>query len=120
MTTATKARPRDKYDEAIEYLTAHPDEILLAWSDRPGDQHPHHCLFIYANASGEFSSRGFLGCLTQIRSGGPWRAETSELTAAIAADDRLPDHWDGITPNDLPVFAEWQRRLDREIRGGGA
>lgn len=52
-------------------------------------------------------------CLTMIRNG--WQGPTPELTTAIQSDDRLPCSPRQITPAHLPVFAEWQRRLDREL-----
>ena len=42
---------------------------------------------------------------------------TPELTKAIRKDPRIPKLPKNITVADLPVFAEWQRRLDKEIRG---
>jgi hypothetical protein len=38
------------------------------------------------------------------------------LTKAIRADARIPEGPQWITVNDLPVFAEWQRRLDKELK----
>ena len=102
----------DKYDRAIEYLTAHPEKIPYAWVNAPVHEdeadpdirgvEDMRCLFA-ATAAG-------YGCLTQIRCGsiGP----TPEITAAIRADDRIPTNENEITVEDLPVFAEWQRRID--------
>ena len=36
----------DKYDDAVAYLTAHPDEISWAWG-RPA-VHEAGCLFVFA------------------------------------------------------------------------
>ena len=35
------------------------------------------------------------------------------LTDEIQADTRIPKTWDDITLEDLPVFSEWQRKLDK-------
>lgn len=39
-----------------------------------------------------------------------------ELTHAIRSDDRIPENAREITLEHLPVFKEWQERLDKEIR----
>jgi hypothetical protein len=102
----------DRYELAVDYLTAHPEEIREAWEN--AYTHPHGCIFKYAaphewmrTPSGEKC-----GCLTMVR-GGAYVAATPELTAMIRADERLPGgSGDGITVDHLPVFAGWQRRLD--------
>ena len=93
---------RDKYDRAIDWLREHPDRFLDAW----GLTTPAACLF-------DFVKMG-CGCLTQVRSG-IRRAPTDELTDRIRADDRIPRQPEDITIGSLPVFAEWQRRLDRAL-----
>lgn len=98
---------KDKYDEAIEYLTKYPEEIAHAWSGG----HTAECLFDLAGRS----SDGDYGCLTMIRGCDKWEAETPELTQQIRDDHRIPKWGHSITVADLPVFAEWQRRLDREL-----
>ena len=55
------------------------------------------------------------GCLTMIRSGssvayGP-NGRDDELTEKIRADERIPANPRSLIPDDLPVFAEWQRLL---------
>lgn len=106
----------DKYDKAIEHLNAHPDEILSAWGAAYPD-HPTGCLFQYASPSeeAEFQANRMCGCLTQVR-GDDMNAWTPKLTAEIRADKRIPLDVDDVTVADLPVFAEWQRRLDRELQ----
>jgi len=103
----------DKYDKAIAYLTQHPKEIMDAWYDGGVCQlpsaHPAACLFQYAGNS-PFKC---CGCLTMVKNG--CRAETPELTKAIRADERIPNGCEAITLEHLPVFAEWQRRLDKEL-----
>jgi len=99
----------DKYDVAVDYLTQHPEEISEAWGWP--DTHPAGCLFSYC---GDWEDDD-VGCLTMVRAG--LSAATEELTLAIRADARLPDDETKITVEHLPVFAEWQRRLDKELRG---
>jgi hypothetical protein len=98
---------KDKYDEQIERLTKNPARIKDEWSDAIG-------IFDYAERSyGPWSDD--CGCLTMIRSGGGYRAQTEELTKAIRADKRIPKRDADIKPEHLPVFAEWQRRIDKEL-----
>ena len=113
---------KDKYDEAIAYLTEHPEEIYRAW--HTCGTHPHGCLFEFCSPDGSNNKRADgekCGCLTMVRGlskigGVAW---TDALTEEIRTDERLPKSGSEITVEHLPVFAEWQRRLDREIRGGG-
>ena len=113
----------DKYDKAIKYLTKHPDRIIDAWhvplADDEGELAQAYCLFQYCNKTGRYGTSN-IGCLTTIRSGniyGTGPVAFSEiLTQEIRADERIPVSPGRITVKDLPVFAEWQRRLDREIR----
>ena len=105
----------DKYDEAIAYLTANPDEIQAAWDGGyyRGEETSVQaaCLFNYANSADDLNC----GCLTQIRSDPTRHAHTFDLTREIRLDSRIPVCATDITVADLPVFAEWQRRLDKEI-----
>jgi hypothetical protein len=107
----------DKYDEAIaELLQDNPsrptfeERVVDAWN-YPKKRGPG-ALF---QPCGQM---GACGCLTQIVSremnfdGAPYAAVTPELTEAILADDRIPPTPHDITPEDLPVFAEWQRKID--------
>ncbi len=110
----------DKYDKAIDYLMRHPNEVKEAWSCPP--EHPAGCLFEFACRREVLRGFNNYGCLTMIRRvaypSDVWQssvAETPELTEAIQADNRLPMHVDEIQLHHLPVFAEWQRRLDREL-----
>lgn len=106
----------DKYDEAIAYFTDYPDDIFHAYCCPPN--HPHGCLFAFVTPTGKFEDgdRGG-GCLVQIVHYNQ-SACTLELTEAIRADDRIPDDYN-ITVADLPVFAEWQRHIDKTIRTPG-
>ncbi len=110
---------KDKYDLEIDRLMEGPIQELpirceQAWySDKTG--RPSSCLFDYCTPTGMATHRN-CGCLTQVRNQqhGAW---TPELTAAIQVDSRLPYYPSDITTREqLEIFAEWQRRLDREIR----
>lgn len=109
---------KDKYDIAIEYLTEYPEEILDTWNSP--FNYPHGCLFQMVTPSGNYQTPEWnsdqCGCLTQVKYKS-YPAWTPELTNEICNDERIPSSRN-ITVADLPVFAEWQRRLDREIRGG--
>lgn len=114
--SAQAQRRKDKYDRAMAWFKKYPSAIQLAWS-RPNLARGG-CLFDCATPDGlsaNTPSGEHCGCLTTIREHA-YVAWTPELTAAILADDRIPMKAN-IRVSDLPVFAEWQRRLDREIRG---
>lgn len=102
----------DKYDAQIAELVKLDGEkfrrrIRREWAHSKG-------LFGYAVTNPYRLWADDTGCLTMIRNG-DWRAETEELTEAIRADERLPKTQQDITKEHLPVFAEWQRRLDKEL-----
>lgn len=103
----------DKYDDAIDYLTANPAEITGAWlspeTRRAG------CLFQFATGDGLYKYGTNFGCLTQIRSEDAV-ASTMAMTLAIRDDKRLPACCEDVTVAHLSLFAEWQRRLDRELQ----
>jgi len=109
----------DKYDKAIELLTRADNprvEIYDAWAQC--STHPAGCLFGYVSKNRQqyidkVGPYQVCGCLTQIRREA--EAETPELTLAIRADKRIPKIPNSITLKDLPVFAEWQRRIDKEL-----
>lgn len=116
----------DKYDEAIAMLTEHPDQLESAWcgSHPQHELHPAHCLFQHVTPSGFQEKRAdgkVCGCLTLIR-GATVRsayasvAWTDELTKEIGADQRIPVASEHVTVADLPVFAEWQRKIDKELQ----
>ena len=111
----------DKYDEAIAYFTKYPEEIGEAWAVG----HKHHCLFqmtcghVCRMDDDEDEDECYpaqCGCLTMVReNNGYWKAPTDELTDEISRDQRIPRKREDIRVSDLPVFAEWQRRLDKEL-----
>lgn len=107
---APKVRQQDKYDRAIEYLTKHPDRIFDAWTEpckRRDRAAQAHCLFQYVG------NGPHAGCLTQIRHWASDRkAYSPELQAAIVKDKRIPSDPFKVRVKHLPVFAEWQRKID--------
>lgn len=108
----TMSPPKDKYDLAIEYLTEHPGEIDDAWGEP--QWHEAGCLFGYCAKTATDEVDGLIcGCLTQVKHEN-MPALTEELTQAIRADTRIPRASD-ITVSHLPIFAEWQRRIDKEL-----
>ncbi len=117
----------DKYDLAIEKLMGVPDEEFAtavenawAWNHRDGPA-THLPLFDSAGRTGDRYDKDWTGeicgCLTQVAEGFKGAA-TPELTEAIRADKRLPKHVSHIRREHLPVFAQWQRRLDQELNRG--
>jgi hypothetical protein len=111
----------DKYDEAIAFLTANPHKISECWM--APDNLLAGELFQFVTPSGLYDSNDYMteqcrkpGCLSQIRAdrGLAW---TPELTKEVKKDERIPADEYQIGVEHLPVFAEWQRRLDKEIRG---
>jgi hypothetical protein len=122
----------DKYDDAIEWLVAHADDesklgrgiCYDAWVNAA--THTVGCLFDFCTPSGRSKPMGKLiyGCLTMIRrQPGKYIAWTDYLTREIVTDDRIPKLIDELCDlrgdelrAALQPFAEWQRRLDREIR----
>ncbi len=95
----------DKYDLAIEILTRNPEKIREAWNNPHTDD--AGCLFMFAHYSS--------GCLTQIRRDPETYMGAISQSAEILADGRIPKYPAKITVDSLPVFAEWQRRLDAEL-----
>lgn len=114
----------DKYDEQIERLMktdneVDRDQVVEEWGDAIG-------LFQYASCDGLMSMNGegpYAGCLTMIRNVNlkvvmDSKGVNENLTSEIRSDERIPLSLRDIkTKEQLEVFAEWQRRLDKEIRG---
>jgi predicted alpha/beta hydrolase family esterase len=111
------------YDAQIRRLTEDPSLIEEEWVDALG-------LFQFCSPDGQKCNRYLgrdvahsCGCLTMVhewdsvyrRRDGAMVPDEA-LTAAVRNDDRIPTGLDGITIESLPVFKEWQERLDREIR----
>lgn len=111
----------DIYDREIARLTQEPELIRESWNTAEP-------LFRYIfNTSRRFSVDPNnavpqllnCGCLTMYRTGfyRPEQLPTKLQPVAreIASDERIPRSEFDIQPHHLPVFAEWQRRLDREF-----
>lgn len=104
----------DKYDEEIEFLTKRPHFIVDHWANaRP--------LFrIIGNTSVNSGCPTMIrkcGMATILHSGNKLSAFikgklNEEITKGIMMDERLPGDPYGIEVKHLPVFAEWQRKVD--------
>jgi hypothetical protein len=125
----------DVYDQEIARLVdATGEELEYLW-DCPTDDSDdipsvaRSVLFQFCTPTGrQYFHEQNCGCLIQVRWNEGMVAATPSLTRAIRADNRIPEDIEAIS-NDwdsLPVkariallqpFAEWQRRLDIEIRG---
>ena len=103
-------------DGAVEYLQAHPDEIRDAWVDPSNHLAGQLFEIVYSRRR---EPCGTIGCLTQIKSGNYEAQDSDELTAAIRADDRIPSSRASVTSDSLPVFAEWQKRIEEYYRAKG-
>jgi hypothetical protein len=105
----------DKYDFAIQSLKNNPELIKDAWYN-PSSM-IEGCLFGFCgpdpNVSFSQECPKAYGCLTQIKGKGE-EAFSRELTEQIRLDNRIPSCEEDITVDNLYVFAEWQRRLDKE------
>jgi hypothetical protein len=118
---ATKTR--DRYTRSIRNLRAiynrhgsvdFKHAVNIAWN-RP-DVNKNGSLFLFCSASGN-RENNVCGCLTQIRRGSH-EATDPFLTSNIQNDARLAVHVEDIKhPDELPVYAEWQRRMDRKWPG---
>ena len=111
----------NEYDKQIAYLTKNPERINDEWmSSRSlfkfvgGGDSPLRIL-----EGGETKRQ--MGCLTMIRKSPELCAAFigkephEELTRQIAVDERIPKDVGSITVDDLPVFKEWQERVDEMI-----
>lgn len=102
----------NQYDIQIAELTKHPNRIHDHWMSAEG-------LFKFVGQDTENVSSG---CLTMIRSQSgrhfPTKAiikgrADEELTQAIINDSRIPKSDLEIEVEHLPVFKEWQERIDK-------
>ena len=109
---------KNKYDIAIEYLTNNPHNIFHAWSlsvNHSSSVIHAHCLF---ERIGDVMNVEDCGCLTEIREDTQkfacidWEIDY-DLTERIRADERIPTHPWLIGIETLPVFKEWQERIDK-------
>lgn len=109
----------DKYDAQIAKLLASENFKATVFSDWVNGLG----LFEFVSPDGHrpAESEATCGCLTMVRLGigyafGKDNQPSDKLTKEIRADVRIPKMLSEVEPEDLPVFAEWQRRLDEEIR----
>lgn len=96
----------DKYDRQIQDLLTGKRNISLDWQNGRG-------LFQMAWRGDRSNPRQ--GCLTMIkhRSSIKYQAITPELTDRICQDERIPCRPQDIRPEHFPIFAEYQRELDK-------
>jgi len=130
--------PKDKYDHAIDYLTAHPEDIEAAWGNPSDYEGKGGELFGFVGPDWKSSNNpafherletGTCGCLQQIRaafkagsdgtSGHMEMSHWPRLWQKIADDRSLPYDSGKITVADLPVFAMWQREIDEKRKQDG-
>jgi hypothetical protein len=110
----------DIYNEQIEYLTKNPNQIANDWSTGKG--------LFKRIGNDKYNEHYMSGCLTMIRNH-PFYNNTLndalmpvvafinnkpnfELTKEIIEDERIPVSVLRIRSEHLPVFAEWQRKID--------
>lgn len=93
---------KDQYDEQIERLTAQPRKISDEWIAGRGlfKMIRSNCL----NMCPSMVRNVALHCTQEFKG----------VAAEIAKDERIPAFDGDITSAHLPIFAEWQRRIDRE------
>lgn len=99
------------YDEQIECLTQYPEAIYHSWNASQG---------LFKAIRGDsfvYDLKYSAGCLTQIRVVESRAAFVNgkvdiNLTKEIREDARIPTDPFKITAEDLPVFKEWQERID--------
>lgn len=108
----------DIYDEAVEYLTQHPEKIPDAYSF--SEETMGGALFQDVTPTGRHDfvmQPGFkrFGDLVSIKRDERYIAPTQQLTDLIRFDPRLPKEMEDISVAMLTVFAEWQRHLDKII-----
>lgn len=111
----------DNYDKAIEYLKSNPAQILDIWDDPKS--HFSGILFqaVTPDGTGQVNSYDeFCGDICEIHSNlaSAW---TDELLEEIIKDFRIPEIFAShnykpkITVELLPLFAEWQRKIDKAL-----
>lgn len=102
----------DFYDTEIERITRSSKPLNEFWLET-SDRQARSPLFAYVTPDRRCSLEG--GCLTQIKAG-LTGACTPALARAIRKDQRLPKSGFLIELKHLPVFAQWQRRIDKMLK----
>jgi hypothetical protein len=111
----------DSYDKAIEYLKNNPSQIIDVWDDPKS--HFSGVLFqsVTPDGMGQTNSYGeFCGDICEVHSNlaSAW---TDELAEELLEDFRIPeifashDYKPRISIELLPLFAEWQRKIDNAL-----
>ena len=101
------------YDEQIEYLKNHPEDIAVHWAIGKG-------LFKILEPRESRSMKS--GCLTNIRleqflfALNLDESVNKEFTLQIRNDERIPAFSKNVTVEHLPVFKEWQEKYDELLR----
>ena len=107
---------RDIYDEAVDYFTAHPDEIPNAWC-RP-TTYPYGILFGFASKKRDVGTPdgpgSRCGCITEVATG-KYNAETQEATLFIQSCRGVPRGGTQILVESLPIFRDINRELDKML-----
>lgn len=105
----------DKYDKQIaELMQYEGDEFREKVRDDWGA-----CTPLFQPVYSNYTANVECGCLTQIKDGsGFFKAfkngnPDEQLTQEIINDVRIPRSPREITKESLPVFAEWQRKIDK-------
>jgi len=105
----------DIYDHEIARLTEDPKLIADSWEYAA----PLFRYLVNVVKLHQLDPQAWCGCLTMYRSGfhkpDTLPTRLRPIAQEIAHDDRIPRDSREIQPHHLPVFAEWQRRLDREF-----
>lgn len=116
---------RDEYDEAIDaFMELWNDTegverlnlIRAAWSE-PGAS-KMGVLFDHTGWDGQHTREDALcGCLTQIKrhDGRPGKGLDDGFLVDLMADDDIPSSPLDISPENVQAFAQWQRRVDKEL-----
>jgi hypothetical protein len=98
------------YDEEIEFLTAHPEEIIMSWYGATG---------LFRSFKNDKST--LQHCPTECKSSvlSPYISfspgideRIPQFIKDIQKDERIPANCDGITIESLPAFKEYQERWD--------
>jgi hypothetical protein len=92
----------DIYDSEIALLTKYPERIQDHWNFGTP---------LFAFVQLDPNNKGDVACLTQIRE---YKITKTPLSLAICDDIRIPSDSHEIFDEMLPMFAEWQRKVDLE------
>jgi len=106
----------DKYDKEIEEIKKELETDPLAIVKHGSTPTP---LFQYVTNRPNLNELNGCGCLIQIKrnlvdlSAFKNGRKDFELTNEIKKDERIPSRLRKTTLSDLPVLAEWQRKIDK-------